>query len=378
MKTFRLFRSLLVIVLALLLCFTAACTPAPDTAASTSTDTVSDPWGLNPIQPKDYYGRNQLSGKELKAYNKIAEGVISTVETVDLSDCKLSVDRFKKVLNYYRADYPQHFWLEADYVLQATKGVVLSYQPKYSMHPLFVEMAKDTFEETIDSLLPILAEFETDYEKEKYIHDYLSDNTEYSSDGNHAYTAYGALVQKKAVCEGYSKAFQYLCYRAGIQCLLVTGTSVNPMVKNSDPIAHSWNKVKLDGKYYNVDLTWDDQSAHVFYSYFNTTDKMIKEDHTFSENNYPLPKSNSKDKWYFSLEDCIFEEYSVESIADWLKQNDNYARVYIPDDPEAFLAWYKRNIESIASKLGAGKWYVYSYGQLGNEFVLALGDGTVN
>lgn len=375
MKAYRIFRSVTVILLSLLLFCTAACTTAPDDTATASA--IDDPWGLNPIEPKDYYGRSKLKGKELDAYIKMANGVDLMSETIDLSNCKLSVDQFKKVLNYYRADYPQHFWLDNEYVVQAANGVIISYKPEYRMHPLFIELAKEKTEEKINALLPLIAECKTDYEKEKYIHDYLSDNVEYTSDGEHAYSAYGALIQNKAVCEGYSKAFQYLCYRAGIQCLYVTGDSVNPMDKNSSPLAHSWNIVKLDGKYYNVDSTWDDQSQYIFYTYFNITDEKIKNDHTFSEDNYPLPKCTSDDAGYFAFNDGVFEEYSVESIADWLKQNDNYARVYIPDDPDRFLTWYKNNIEDIAAQLGAGRWYVYSYGQLGNEFILSIGDGTV-
>ncbi len=375
MKVYQLFRLLFIITLCLLLCCTAACTTTPDDSAAASA--AEDPWGLDPIEPEDYYGRNQLRGKELKAYVKMAEGVESFSESINLSGCKLSVDQFKKVLFYYRADYPQHFWLDAEYVVQTAKETVVSYKPKYTMHPIFVDIAKSKLEEKVGSVLPLIAECKTDYEKEKYIHDYLSNNVDYTLEGDHVYTAYGALVQKKAVCEGYSKAFQHLCYRAGIECLYVTGESVNPMVTDSDPIPHSWNIVKIDGKYYNVDSTWDDQPPHIFYSYFNVPDKMIKKDHTFSDDNYPLPKCNSKDAWYFTLNDCILEEYTVANVADRIMKNDNYARVYVADDPDKFLKWYQNNIEDIVAQLGTGNWYVYSYGQLGNEFVLSIGDGTV-
>lgn len=65
-----------------------------------------------------------------------------------------------------------------------------------------------------------------------------------------AYESYGALVNGKAVCEGYAKAFKLLCDRAGIPCVLVGGKA-----NGGD---HMWNYVMIGNTWYLVDLTFDD------------------------------------------------------------------------------------------------------------------------
>ncbi len=361
-----------------------ACSPLSLLSVSDNASDEANEWGLVPISPEDYYGRSQLSRRELNAYLKMTNGVEALSESIDISGSKLTVEQFEKVLYYYRADYPQHFWLDAEYIIQTSNGTVLNYKPKYRHIPYFVKHAKIKLQEKTDAIMPLIAQCKTDLEKEKFIHDYLAENVKYysgdhnnSHNTNSIYGIYGALIDGVAVCEGYSKAFQYLCYQAGIPCLFVTGDSVVPNSETNETVAHSWNIVKLDGKYYNVDSTWDDQSSFLFYTYFNVTDEQLQRDHSLSEDNYPLPKCDSNDAGYFSFNGGVFEDYTVESIASWLKQNDNFARIYIKGNPKEFIKWYEANIEEIARQAGVTGWYVYNYNQLGNEIIISIGSSNV-
>ena len=63
-----------------------------------------------------------------------------------------------------------------------------------------------------------------------------------------SFSMYGTLVLGKAVCEGYAKTYQYMLNELGIENYLCA----------SDKMGHVWNIVKLDGKYYHVDITFDD------------------------------------------------------------------------------------------------------------------------
>ena len=91
------------------------------------------------------------------------------------------------------------------------------------------------------------------------IHDYLAGSMKYDKDAEKAPSkngtlksaldVYGALIEGKAICEGYTKAFQYLCYLVGINSNQVVGKK------------HMWNVVKIGGEWYQVDLTWDDTIA---------------------------------------------------------------------------------------------------------------------
>ena len=89
------------------------------------------------------------------------------------------------------------------------------------------------------------------------IHDYLVDNIEYDQTYNSlgTYSIYGALINKKSVCEGYAKAFKYLLNSVGINCEIVQGEATN---SKGESESHAWNAVKLNDKWYLVDVTWDD------------------------------------------------------------------------------------------------------------------------
>ncbi len=113
------------------------------------------------------------------------------------------------------------------------------------------------------------------YEDIKIIHDYLVENIEYDKkyESKGTYTIYGALIDGKCVCEGYSRAFKYLANEAGIECLLMQGTATN---STGETESHAWNCVKLEESWYYIDCTWDDPiiigngyvSASTKYKYF--------------------------------------------------------------------------------------------------------------
>lgn len=140
-----------------------------------------------------------------------------------------------------------------------------------------IRLAYDKDKETADKMMAKLSERVneivkkapegSDYEKIKYFHDAIVDKCRYSFSGSNCYNAYGALIDGVAVCQGYSHAMQLLLSRAGFEAVTVSGTA------NKD--YHKWNYVKLDGKWYAIDVTWDD--AEDSYQYFLVSDKVMKE-----------------------------------------------------------------------------------------------------
>lgn len=350
--------------------------PSTPAAQTPTTPSTSKPLGLNPIDPKDYYGRSKLSGTQLTAYDRIVTGVEAMSSSIDLSGLKLTIPQLEKVLTYYRADYPQHFWLGSQYTTKYTGSTVLSFQPQYSFTGSNIRSARSRFDAAVNEILKAVSACSTQFEQELVIHDYLANNTDYVLDAANAHSAYGVFVDKKAVCEGYAKAFQYLCYQTGIPCLYVTGESTSPASSSSTTVAHAWNIVKLDGKYYHVDATWDDQSPHIFYAYFNVTDARIKADHSIDSDNYPLPGCTAANANYFTVNGGAYNDnYTVDAIGNQLRQDNLYTHVFITNGKcEQFIAWYKANIGAIAAKAGIGsnRGYTYSYNTLGNELILSL------
>ena len=103
----------------------------------------------------------------------------------------------------------------------------------------------------------------TDYQKIKAIYDYICSNITYDYDNlyDDSYTlkhsSYAALINKKAVCQGYASLFYRLALEGGIDARVISGDSNGP---------HAWNIVKIEGSYYNLDSTWD--AGNTEYEYF--------------------------------------------------------------------------------------------------------------
>lgn len=95
------------------------------------------------------------------------------------------------------------------------------------------------------------------YQDIKMVHDYLIDNLEYDTSISepHIYTIYGALVNKNCVCEGYARAFKYIMDGLNIPSVMVMGEGTNSQGQIEN---HAWNYIKLDERWFAVDVTWDD------------------------------------------------------------------------------------------------------------------------
>ncbi len=80
---------------------------------------------------------------------------------------------------------------------------------------------------------------------------YANGTASYSSS---AHSVLGFFQDGEIVCDGYSAVFQYVMLRAGIPCIEVTGSTVS----DGGAANHAWNKVKIDGAWYNIDVCWAD------------------------------------------------------------------------------------------------------------------------
>lgn len=74
---------------------------------------------------------------------------------------------------------------------------------------------------------------------------------------------------------------------------MLNGNAFSNRNKKSEP--HTWNLVKVDGKYYNLDVTWDDQE-NVVYTYFLRSDSFMEKSRT-TENRSMFPMAESDYKF---------------------------------------------------------------------------------
>ena len=171
------------------------------------------------------------------------------------------------------------------------------------------EKAWDLYEACKSFLTSLQSKKRSDYEKEKLIHDYIVSNVAYGYPGGKkepegdAYSAYGALVLKKAVCNGYAEGMKLLCDLSGVTCKMISGTA--------DGEKHAWNLIKLDKEWYHADLTWDDpepdETSRIMYPYFNVDDTQMKADHKWNAALYQKAEGNEYN--YYRKKDLLCEDY---------------------------------------------------------------------
>lgn len=197
-------------------------------------------------------------------YANILAMVTSFVPVADVSLAELSTV-FEAVLN----DHPELVLVETGYsCMYLEDGTCAEITLKYN-DLINDEAARLDY---LDKALELLHQADalgSDFEKEKYVHDRLAEMAEYDLNAPYNQTAYSTIENGRTVCAGYAKAFQMIMMELGIPCYYCTGYAGE---------AHAWNIVLLDGKYYNVDLTWDDTDP-LTYDYFNKTDAEFADTH---------------------------------------------------------------------------------------------------
>lgn len=140
------------------------------------------------------------------------------------------------------------------------------------------------------------------------------------------HSAYGVMCLKSGVCSGYAYAYRLILASYGIDCRFVESQSMN----------HAWNLVKLNGKWYHIDVTWDDPDAAtdwtkkgsgtlVYYTYFLLNDNEIWQQNHYgwapnlrsssaTYSNMPRYNSNqqffSKGNWYIVRATADQSQYS--------------------------------------------------------------------
>lgn len=274
------------------------------------------------------------------AMSKIVSAYISVEDSgnfVDISAYEIPSSNVEDLITALKETYPFVFSIlrisyylstkeknsDGTYIINSiqinTYGNVSQYQSKYSE----LTAVTDSVLESTDGM--------TDFEKVVYAYNYIILNTSYDNSLT-KYTAYNALVEGSAVCEGYAQAFFLLMDVMKINCVVVDSYLMN----------HSWNMVELDGQWYHLDATFDDSNdnsnnsqGRAEYSYFLLNDTEIKETNHYgwssdytstgtAYSNMPRYSNNvqtySGDLWYYYLNDSLYssDQYgeNVSLVAD--------------------------------------------------------------
>lgn len=142
---------------------------------------------------------------------------------------------------------------------------------------------KETLEMASDVLKEIITDDMSDYDKEKAVYDWLVKNigqdkgllTVIPSSGKDSDNPYGVLKYHDAVCVGYATTFRMFMQMMDIDCMVVHNTEMY----------HTWNLVKLDGKWYHTDVYSDAETGN--YANFNMNDDIASAGHDWNTDFFP-------------------------------------------------------------------------------------------
>lgn len=251
-----------------------------------------------------------LDREEQEIYVTIYTALKSMTQTIDIRTD--DADKVVTAHQYVMLDNPELFWVKGYKMIpyeMADKIVKVEYSPIYTMTAGEKANYEIAIEQKVNNWLAQMAGCTDDYSKVKKAYDLIIQNTSYDAEAKESQNIVSVFVYGTSVCQGYAEAFQYLCKHAGIDNILVTGTAQSKESKQP----HAWNLVKMDGNYYQFDITWgepnyviDDTRKNqvkwdVSYKYFGMTDKEMEENHTV-DLDFELPRCTKYDDNYFIKE----------------------------------------------------------------------------
>lgn len=145
----------------------------------------------------------------------------------------------------------------------------------------------------------------TEWEKERYIHDFICTQVRYDKlKKPYSHEIIGPLGQGVGVCEGIAKSVKALCNQLGLWCIVVISENAP---EKEIKYRHAWNVVRIGGRYYHLDATFDNSVGTpelIRYDYFNLEDRRIFRDHEPLIT--PAPACSEGDGFYYRMKKLSF------------------------------------------------------------------------
>ena len=185
----------------------------------------------------------------------IVEGIKAWQTNIDVSELGLTRDDIdngavRSIIN----SHPEFISLSGGYRYWTSGSSITKIEFTYLTN------AKEEQQELDAALQEVKSKIDTSGMSDEEIvlayHEYLTSTVAYAYEdyfngtiaANHGYDMYGALVKHSCVCQGYAETMFYLLREAGLSCAIASSENIN----------HAWNIVKIHGKWYHIDATWDD------------------------------------------------------------------------------------------------------------------------
>lgn len=231
-------------------------------------------------------------------------------------------------------EHPDLFYVSCSFAWEVdTSGYVVLIEADYS----YTEEEVAAYNEKVNDILSAIEEDWSNFQKALYLHDYLATHAKYDMTLSH-YDSYSLLINQIGVCQAYTLAYKDLLNRLDIENGTVSSGSLD----------HIWNLVQLDGKWYHVDVTFDDPTNPAMKSAPTAPDLLGLVQHTY----------------FLRDDDSLQDSEDGHCADDWIVMPADASC-----DSTAYDEWHGRSVLSpfVPSD---GNWYYLS---TGTEIILSYG-----
>lgn len=274
---------------------------------------TSNAYALTSTTWKEDYGFYQLNKNTREVYKKALSQCRKRQFTrynykefkyavkVSATDYRISENQIYKLFITLSNNHPEFYWISNRFVKSCRKDGTVKYlyilvEPQYNSYDVRNCIDRE-INSSVNKYIKIAKKYKKRSEKVLAVNNEMKKRAKfaYTSSGKIStnmkyYAISGLFVDKKATCQGYTKAFQYILNQLGIKNIYVTGRA------GGEP--HCWNLVEFDGKYYPIDVTWNDMSNTNYY--FALPAKQFNRSHTPGKGEYlyTLPSNMGKSMNY--------------------------------------------------------------------------------
>lgn len=298
------------------------------------------------------YAYSKLSDDEKTIYKEIYSVIDSLGSEVLLStlDTEMIDFTFKAVL----VDHPEIFYVTGyslNKYMMGDKLKKITFSGTYTMSKEMVEEKNNVVDAYVMNVLSGISQNASDYDKAKYVYEYLINNTSYKTDSENNQNILSVCENGVTVCQGYAKMAELLLSRLGLFCTLVNGYAANSTFEGEDGTiyeqgesdwgTHVWNIVGVDGEFYNFDVTWGDSSFlfrnqsgdyvdgdEINYDYLLVPDSMLNSTH-LAQPIVDMPACESMDANYYVREGLYFTQVDRGKIAEIFANGYANGDVYV-------------------------------------------------
>lgn len=294
----------------------------------------------------DYYAYSMLGESGKNTYNEILAVLLSMEDDIELTttDRELIDQCFRCVM----VDHPEIFYVTGYSISKFLLGdeiKKITFKGTYTMDKAAADSKRKLVDEYVKKCIEGIDSAWDDYDKIKYVYEYLIKNNEYNLDAPNNQNILSVVENGETVCQGYAKMTQLLLNEIGIFATLVNGQALSGAASDDGIIydnssysskfdldndgwgAHVWNIVKSNGNYYNVDTTWGDASflytddaagsyvegPDINYDYLLVPDTALFNNHSATPV-VKMPSCSSMDDNYYVREGLYFTSVDGDKL----------------------------------------------------------------